>query len=154
MKRRTPSTSGLRFECQQCGHCCQGVPGYVFLSKRDIQRIATFLKLNPRAFLEKYARQVDFRLKSQYSLIEFSNGRCIFFDQNCLIYPVRPVQCSTYPFWPQYLEDIKDFMHLVRNCPGYGKGKIVSVEEINRELDQYSQELLFREQSEPDAVAD
>ncbi len=150
MNRHRSSASGIRFQCQQCGGCCQGAPGYVFLSKNDIHRIATYLKLIPRVFLEKYTRQVDFRLRSHYSLIEHPDGRCIFYDQTCLIYPVRPVQCSTYPFWPPYLETIQEFLHLVRNCPGYGRGERVSEEEINRQLELYSRELLFREQEKPD----
>jgi len=29
---------------------------------------------------------------------------CIFLDGNkCSVYNVRPTQCRTYPFWPQYL---------------------------------------------------
>ncbi len=32
---------------------------------------------------------------------------CIFLKDSklCTIYPVRPVQCSTYPWWPELLTD-------------------------------------------------
>ena len=34
---------GLRFECTQCGKCCTGAPGYVWLTIPEIYRIAEFL---------------------------------------------------------------------------------------------------------------
>src|SRR5437763_101054 len=35
--------AGLRFNCTQCGNCCSGGPGYVWLTVNDMQRIAQFL---------------------------------------------------------------------------------------------------------------
>src|SRR5688572_15148747 len=38
---------GLDFTCTQCGNCCGGAPGYVWLERDDIVRIAEFLKVTP-----------------------------------------------------------------------------------------------------------
>ncbi|MFC1643505.1 YkgJ family cysteine cluster protein, partial [Chlamydiota bacterium] len=36
--------------------------------------------------------------RTSLSLKEKDDGTCIFLDvNNCLIYPVRPVQCTTFP---------------------------------------------------------
>ena len=34
---------GLRFSCTQCGKCCSGAPGYVWVTKDEIEQIAAFL---------------------------------------------------------------------------------------------------------------
>src|SRR5690606_15561824 len=34
---------GLRFECTQCGNCCTGMPGHVWVDEADIARIAEYL---------------------------------------------------------------------------------------------------------------
>ncbi len=133
----------IKFECQQCGHCCQGEPGYVFISPEDIRRISIYLRLKPKLFLERYARRVNLPWRCEYSLNEFDDGRCVFFDNGCKIYPARPVQCSTFPFWPPYLKNVEEFQKLVRNCPGYGQGKSYNEDEIFEICNVYMRELMF-----------
>src|SRR5260221_9906121 len=60
---------GLRFTCTQCGNCCTGPPGYVWISKEEIVRLADFLKLTCEQTVEKYCRKVDgrFSLKERRS---------------------------------------------------------------------------------------
>src|SRR5262249_27242391 len=89
--------NGLKFECTKCGHCCTGAPGYVWVKISDLYRIAEFLGIRVRDFARQYVRRVDVRM----SLIELPNGSCIFYDNGCKIYPVRPLQCRTFPFWPE-----------------------------------------------------
>jgi hypothetical protein len=33
---------GLQFTCSQCGNCCTGGPGYVWMSKEEIVRLAEY----------------------------------------------------------------------------------------------------------------
>ena len=53
-------------------------------------------------FSAKFVRRVGQR----YSLIERPGGDCIFWDKSagCTVYPARPVQCQTWPFWPENVE--------------------------------------------------
>jgi len=89
--------------CEGCGgKCCTGDGGYVFISVAEIQRIATFLKMRLDDFTRAYVRKVGY----QFSLIEkpdtqhFGSHSCVFLrDGRCRIYPVRPKQCRTFPFW-------------------------------------------------------
>ena len=37
---------GLHFTCQQCGRCCTGEPGYVWVSRAELRLIARFLKIS------------------------------------------------------------------------------------------------------------
>ena len=53
-------------------------------------------------------------------------------DQRCGIYPVRPKQCATWPFWEENLER-ENWEGSVKDCcPGIGKGKLHSAAEVER----------------------
>ena len=130
--KKTPwYAQGLRFTCQRCGRCCTGAPGYVWLDKHEIHRIARFLKLTEKDFLERHCRQVFFKI----SLLERENGDCIFFTPaGCRIYPVRPVQCTNFPFWDDILKSPENWAALRLRCPGVGNGRLYTtaeIEEIN-----------------------
>src|SRR5438132_682079 len=118
---------GLKFECTRCGNCCTGAPGFVWVSLPEIYRIAEFLGLNDRDFGKKFLRKVDQRI----SLIEKPNGECIFYDQGCSIYPVRPSQCRTFPFWSENLRSGGSWKKAAAQCPGMDQGRLFSENEIN-----------------------
>jgi Fe-S-cluster containining protein len=123
---------GLEFGCTRCGHCCTGAPGYVWVSRDEIRQIAEFRGEDVREFSSKFVRRVH----NRYSLIEKPNGDCIFWDKQagCTVYSARPVQCRTWPFWPENVESREAWDQVCRVCPGSGMGRIYSVEEIVTEL--------------------
>ena len=69
---------GLRFTCTQCGNCCTGDPGYVWLSDIEIARLAEFLKLPPREVLDRYCRKVG----SRWSLRAASSRAALIVPSN------------------------------------------------------------------------
>ena len=118
---------GLRFECQRCGDCCRGQPGYVWVMPEEAKEIAEFLSLPREEFAEKYLRKAG----SHDSLTELPDGRCAFYgEEGCKIYPVRPMQCRTFPFWRSILVSVEEWWQCQGSCPGAGKGKLYSAEEI------------------------
>ena len=119
---------GLSFSCTRCGACCTGAPGYVWVSAREIEQLARFRGETPEEFSARYVRQVG----GSFSLIERPGGDCIFWDKaaGCTVYPARPVQCRTWPFWPENVETPEDWEQITRICPGSGKGRLYSAEEI------------------------
>lgn len=122
---------GLRFECQRCGVCCTGEPGYVWVTPREFTRIAKFLALSWREFAGKYLRKAG----SHDSLVERPDGRCIFYaDNGCEIYPVRPVQCRSFPFWHSVVVSPEAWWQCGKECPGIGKGRLYSPGEIEEIL--------------------
>jgi len=123
---------GLKFECTRCGNCCTGSPGYVWITPLELHRIAEFLGINDIEFTSRYVRKV----KDKTSLIELPNGNCIFYDKGCTIYPVRPTQCRTFPFWPEILRSAKTWQKEAEECPGMNKGPTISNEEIDALLKQ------------------
>jgi len=127
---------GVRFRClhPECSRCCSGArgPGYVWVSADDMEAIATFLQISFDEFTRTYIRQVEF----SFSLIETRNHDCIFLeDGNCSIYPVRPTQCRTYPFWPENTESERQWLKEGRDCPGINADlTTISAEQVDRQL--------------------
>lgn len=107
---------GLRFACTECGQCCTGSPGYVWVEDDEIEKMADFLAISKQEFIERYTRQVGERR----SLLEFPRSYdCIFLrDKKCLLYGARPKQCSTFPFWPENLESKEAWEETAKRCEG------------------------------------
>lgn len=119
---------GLRFTCTQCGKCCTGEPGVVWVNDEEIGAIAEHQQMPRHEFEAIHTRT----LRGGISLREKANGDCEFYDskRGCTIYPVRPRQCRTWPFWGSNLRTLEDWQHTVEICPGSGEGELISVEEI------------------------
>ncbi|CCF81799.1 hypothetical protein HBZS_122500 [Helicobacter bizzozeronii CCUG 35545] len=106
--------------CDSCGaRCCLGAEGYVFASIAELKAISDFLNMPFETFTLRYVRQVG----NAYSLLEkralLSSGHaCVFLDEptkRCTIYPVRPKQCQTFPFWECFKTNHEKLLTL---CPG------------------------------------
>jgi Fe-S-cluster containining protein len=119
---------GLAFACTRCGACCTGAPGYVWVIPEEIARLAEHRGEEVDDFSRKFVRRVG----NRFSLIERPGGDCIFWDKQagCTVYDARPVQCRTWPFWPENIASPEDWEHVTAICPGSGRGQIFSVEEI------------------------
>ena len=101
--------------CKSCdGNCCIGESGYIWVNPIEMKEIADFLNISLEEFKEKYLIKVGYK----YSIKEkpYKNGfACIFFDNGCKIYQVRPRQCRTFPFWDYFKDNIDE---LIKECPG------------------------------------
>src|SRR3954454_9867963 len=104
-------SDGLSFTCQQCGNCCTGGPGYVWVSDVELLRLAEFLKLTPREVLQKYCRRIDGKIslkevrreglydciflteiKPEQTSADRAAGAVVQTRRGCSVYPVRPLQ--------------------------------------------------------------
>ena len=133
--RRPPDVwyakEGLAFECTGCGDCCTGAPGYVWVSDEEIDQLAAWLTMDRDVFVRRFVRKVGARR----SLVEFASGDCVFLDpdtRRCRVYPVRPGQCRTWPFWDSNLATPAAWEATCRSCPGAGNGPVVPLEEIEK----------------------
>ncbi len=118
--------AGIRFECRRCGACCTGDPGIVRISGREIRVLADFLKMSASDLTRVYLRPIA----SGFSIAEETDGSCRFFDQGCRIYPVRPIQCRSFPFWFSRMRSLRQWEKALRQCPGIGNGPLYSRERI------------------------
>lgn len=120
---------GLHFQCTQCGNCCTGAPGYVWVNKQEIETLAELLGMDVPRFEKRYVRKIGIRK----SLIEYANGDCVFFDsetRRCNVYDARPRQCKTWPFWDSNIRSPEAWRTTCEVCPGSGKGTLVPLEQI------------------------
>ena len=120
---------GLNFTCSQCGDCCTGAPGVVWVTDEELREIADYLDKPIGEIRLFHTRLVRGRL----SLTEYQNGDCTFFDpekRHCRVYPVRPIQCRTWPFWKSNLASDSKWQQTCEDCPGAGTGTFFSLEEI------------------------
>jgi hypothetical protein len=126
--------AGLRFECQPgCTACCRQ-KGYVYLTDEDLPRMAEFLGMTVAAF----ERQYVYRSPSLVRLRVPHASPCHFLREGgCSIHPAKPLQCSVFPFWPELVEDRREWKKAAQYCPGMGKGELIRIEaarELGKEM--------------------
>jgi len=126
--------NGIRFECQGSGKCCmsRGEYGYVYLTLEDRRRMAAHLGLSTAAFTRQYCANTGghFHLKHP-------ERDCRFLKQKrCTVYEARPTQCRTWPFWPENMSAKVWNEEIAAFCPGVGKGKLYTPDELQAILDQ------------------
>ena len=127
---------GIQFECQGSGKCCtsRGTYGYVYVTLADRKRFAKFFGMTTTSFTRKHCAVTEghIHLKSPGTDCGFLRGK------RCSVYEARPTQCRTWPFWPENM-NAKAWTKEVRSfCPGVGKGKTFSKEEIDDLLTEKS----------------
>jgi hypothetical protein len=123
---------GLHFTCTQCGKCCTGAPGFVWVTDAEIDALAAARGMKRSEFAAVYT----YKTRGKVSLRERPNGDCIFYDadQGCTVYAARPLQCRTWPFWESNLTTPEQWAETEAVCPGSGEGDLIPVEEITRRM--------------------
>ena len=124
---------GLRFECTACGRCCTNHDGHdsVFMTEQDLKRAAEKLGLTRKEFLKRYTRRAR-----GGRVLKDRGDRCVFLSPEglCEIYDARPLQCRTFPFWPENLNPKTWNETIASDCPGVGRGKRVPRSRIEEYL--------------------
>lgn len=127
---------GVRFECQGSGKCCvsRGQYGFVYTNLEERRALAKKLHMTTSAFTRTYCTKED----GYYVLKEEKNSPdCIFLkEKRCSVYEARPTQCKTWPFWPEVMNAKTWSREVASYCPGVGKGKLWSADEIQQALDE------------------
>jgi hypothetical protein len=120
---------GLRFKCTECGGCCTGGPGYVWIDPEEIEAMAEHLGISIDTFTRSYVRKVGDR----YSLTETPQYDCVFLKgKKCSLYAARPRQCRTFPWWSYNLESQEAWDEAGKYCEGidHPDAPLISYKEI------------------------
>lgn len=133
---------GLRFECTGCGDCCTGPPGYVHFNDDEADAMAARVGVTTAQFRKMYARKTEFGWSLREHKTEHGYD-CVFLDRItepgkalCKVYEDRPIQCRTFPWWPEVLKSEKAWKATARECEGIGRGDFVPIEHIRIERDR------------------
>lgn len=133
---------GLSFRCTCCGNCCTGPPGYVWVTDEEITRMADHVGRDEADFRKRYVRRIGRRQSLKERRTLRGDYDCVFLKplegdepegkrvRGCGIYPVRPLQCRTWPFWDGLLETPRSWKHAKATCPGMDRGKHYTREQI------------------------
>jgi len=101
------------FKCKKCGNCCKGYGG-TFVTFDDIVKISTHINADPASFVEEYCQ-----ISGNRPLIgQGKKGYCLFWNNICVIHPVKPRMCRAWPFIKSVLTDIRNWRIMSESCPG------------------------------------
>ncbi len=110
--------------------------GEVYLTEQDLLRIATYIRVTPGDFEDRYVHREKYLLR----LRKPSDRQCIFHkDNRCSIHAVKPTQCRVFPYWPEITESRDAWDETARYCPGMNKGPLIQIEaarQIGEEMHQ------------------
>jgi Fe-S-cluster containining protein len=116
----------IRFTCQPgCTRCCD-TQGFVYITQNDFVRLARYLGLAEAEFEKRYV----IRYRHILRLRKPRNSQCHFLTAGgCSVHAVKPVQCRTYPFWPELVEDRAAWQAEASRCPGINQGELIQIGE-------------------------
>ena len=145
-KKQPWYAGGLDFTCTTCGNCCTGGPGFVWVEEVEIERAAEHLQMSVPAFKKKYCRKIGQKVSFKEVRRPNGNHDCVFLTEIpaeppaggtkelepgelipltrrvCGIYPVRPLQCRTWPFWGENVVTPSAWNRAAKGCPGMNRG--------------------------------
>jgi Fe-S-cluster containining protein len=103
------------------------------VDEREAEELAAFVGVDLATFHERFVRLLG---DGALSLVEKPNHDCVFWsaEHGCTVYPVRPRQCRTWPFWRANLATPRHWAAAAHGCPGIGQGTLHPRDEIERAL--------------------
>ncbi|MCB1170548.1 MAG: YkgJ family cysteine cluster protein [Leptospiraceae bacterium] len=146
---RTLEGQSFDFKCTGCGNCCKG-PGDVYFTEEELKSLKEYLKLSAWAFSRLKKRLIQDTIPGYY--VHRSGEACLFLEDNrCTVYPVRPLQCRTFPFWTSNFNSKSNFRHLQKDCPGTmsGLGPALDAAKVTARI-QKTETAFLRPQHEAD----
>ena len=133
-----PILQGRRFSCTQCGNCCVK-DGLVYVHPSEVETMAKHLDISVGSFWAKF--KVRYDSSSEQPVLEAKDGLgCPLLSETrrCRVHEVKPMQCRSFPFWSDLLEDETAWDYAKQDCPGMdaSEGRLYSTAEIRQIRDQ------------------
>jgi Fe-S-cluster containining protein len=122
---------GLRFACTGCHACCRGKhDGVVYATAAEVARVAEHLGVPEAEFRRAHVRKRD----GHDTIRLEASGDCSLWSDGCTVYPERPRQCRTYPFWPELLRTRAAWDREAAACEGMNRGEVQTLVQIRSVL--------------------
>ena len=156
----------IRFKCQRCGSCCHHkrpqefndlVPteqltefweksNLIYLTEEDIERISRKTGLDALDFVDTLyeydGKVVKAKEGGKKVILDIpvmkskQDTTCVFYEQGCTVYPVRPRACRLFPFRVEERSTKEGDLILSigynPTCPGIGKGESVVKKDLEK----------------------
>ena len=107
------------------------------MSEADVARAAEFIGLRAAAFERKYV----FRTRNRMRLRVPRRTHCHFLvEGGCAIHPAKPLQCGSFPFWPELVEHPRAWKKAAKYCPGLGKGRLIQIGTVRQQAEEVRRE--------------
>jgi hypothetical protein len=115
----------MRFLCQKgCIRCCEQ-KGFIYVTGEDVARLAGHLGISCAEFTRRYLCGSAPRLRFRKQ----RNKQCPFLlDDGCSVHAIKPLQCSSFPYWPELLASAAERRAVGKYCPGMNHGPLVNME--------------------------
>ncbi|MFX1255273.1 MAG: YkgJ family cysteine cluster protein [Promethearchaeota archaeon] len=131
-----------KFECVHCGFCCIALRIPVFPS--DIQIIQAHLQLSPSKFVEDppdyYDSEREWIANANLKILRQKHNQCIFRQEKCQIYPLRPFACRLFPY--SFVSKDKDIILRLHNLAGFCSGLFTGKDISTKNLYQIAHKIL------------
>ncbi len=113
--------------------------GVVYLTDEDVARMAAYLGISNADFESRYV----YRTRKTARLRIPRKERCHFLqDGGCRVHAVKPLQCRTFPFWPELIQGAprpgEAWREAAKYCPGIGKGELVNIQSAREQAAEMS----------------
>jgi Fe-S-cluster containining protein len=112
----------IRFHCTKCGLCCGNTPKktrHILMLENETKTLSNHT-LQP---IPRFANKIEGHTPYVYEMRKNEDGKCIFLkDNQCTIYPTRPLICRFYPFNLTTTQKHHTFSP-TDECPGIGRGR-------------------------------
>ena len=105
----------------------------VYVNDAEVGALAALLDMTPAKLRRRYTL-VD---ELGWRQLRFRDGACTFLDpatKRCTVYAARPVQCRTFPYWPELFGPRGWRPEAEALCEGLGHGPAVPSEEVARAM--------------------
>lgn len=134
----------VRFDCNGCGLCCGDTKQktrHILLLELEAKHIAS----QTSRPIADFSAEINDNLPYRHEMKKTSEGKCIFLKENqCTIYPLRPLICMFYPFDLKLGKSKKMYVFdFTLECPMIGQGRDFNRKDFER-LFELAKERLLR----------
>ena len=104
------------------------------MSVDEMAAIAQHLDLTVDDFQERYGVEWDKNAQGWRMDATDGEGCPLLSGNDCTVHAVKPAQCSSFPFWPELLDDRDEWRSAKKYCPGMDAedGRLYSPAEIRK----------------------
>lgn len=106
--------------------------------------MASVMKLSEQDFLEKFAsKSEEADLWELHEVQTYHGHDCVLLGRCeetgktwCNAHQSRPLQCRTWPFWPDNLRSPRSWKKAAKDCEGIGRGPITPLRVIQEDREK------------------